>query len=56
MSVVIKHLNYTGNGREYYLITKTNGHYSDEKAKESFKFPQACKEIKTASTLRRTAV
>lgn len=53
VSVVKKHLNYIGiHGRALYLITKTDGHYSDEKGKESFKFPQAYRDIKkTASTL-----
>lgn len=31
----------------FYLITKTKSHYSDEKAKESFEFPQAYKETQT---------
>lgn len=34
---------------DYYLITKAQSHYSDEKAKESFKFPQTYTEIQTVS-------
>ena len=33
----------------FYLITKTKSHYSDEKAKESFEFPQAYKEKQIVS-------
>lgn len=40
---------------DFYLVTKTKSHYGDEKAKESFKFPQAYKEIQTVSTLGLTA-
>lgn len=28
----------------FYLVAKTQSHYGDEEAKESFKFPQAYKE------------
>lgn len=42
-------------GTGLYLITKAHSHYGDEKAKESFKFPQAYKEMQTVSTLGCTA-
>lgn len=35
---------------DFYLITEAKSHYGDEKAKESFKFPQPYEEIETVST------